>query len=114
MNPMRLVAKDTAMTKLKSQSHQGRPIEFSIDENGRLGIEFDDYPCPYRYMDEAKARELRDWLNQALPVEPREEPLPPGCIRVVVCAGCGQHDTMGAYHLDMCPAFSGPIRPKSA
>lgn len=56
--------------KLKTESHKGRPIEFSIDENGLLGIEFDDYACTYRYMSEAKARELRDWLCKAFPVEP--------------------------------------------
>lgn len=56
--------------KLKTESHKGRPIEFSIDESGMLGIEFDDYDCTYRYMSEAKARELRDWLCKAFPVEP--------------------------------------------
>jgi hypothetical protein len=56
--------------KLETESHQGRPIQFSIDENGQLGIEFDDYVCTYRYMSEAKARELRDWLNRVLPDEP--------------------------------------------
>jgi hypothetical protein len=64
------------------------------------------------FLDKAEADDYV--ARKRASAEPREEPLPPGCIRVVVCAGCGQHDTMGAYHLDMCPAFSGPIRPKSA
>lgn len=56
--------------KFRTESHQGRTIEFSLDERGLLGIEFDDYPCTYRYMSKDKARELAAWLNRTLADEP--------------------------------------------
>lgn len=94
--------------KLKTESHQGRPIEFSIDENGQLGIEFDDYPCAYRYMSAAKARELRDWLSRAFPDEPKAAPtIEPRIFRGngPDCLGCGKTLPEHLTNYNFCPGL---------